>query len=347
MSDQQLHAQAPPEPAVERPTTFGELDVVTEESPGALLVASIVCALFMLIALGIMLLEIWKGRGLAGEPQEVEVIDISLGVSEEGAEAPRLDGQAAVVSQVREESRLQVERPEQVQVERPTGTVASSPTVDTSNAREIQRQAQAAQLASRQGISELEREIREAKMSGAGLGGIFKIPDDVKSVVYVLDCSGSMSGAPLQSVKAELLGALKGMKPDVKFFIFFFSDTEIPLSIPGVRGDQLVTATRENVKNAEDWIRVTDQGGGTQPVSAMQRAIDLKPELIFLLSDGQFDSSESQTIIDYNSRKRKGGRINAVGVAEQIFDTLKLIADKTGGVYYRARQAQSGLGTIP
>ncbi|MCA8996830.1 MAG: hypothetical protein KDA80_07590 [Planctomycetaceae bacterium] len=337
---------AGPEDQFEVPDSFGELDYMTDETPGALLWAGILFVLVVVAALLLMINSLINSGGKAGESQSVEVFDVTIGAGDAPLEALSTDAPASLQSQEQQSVPIQAEDPKQLMVQQPAGSLANAATVDTAAAQQIQQQITQGAAARARSIKELERDIREARMTGSGLGGIFNVPDDVKSVVYVIDCSGSMAGPPLKSVKGELLSALKKMKANVKFFILFYSDGAYPMPITG-GGNRLVEATPGNLKSAEQFVQVTNRGGGTLPFPAMKAAIDLDPELIFLLSDGQFHPDESQQIIEYNTAIRGGKKINCVGVSEQVFETLKVIAESSRdakgnvGIYYRARQGNS------
>lgn len=68
---------------------------------------------------------------------------------------------------------------------------------------------------------------------------------------------------------------------------------------------------------------------------AMEAAIQLQPERIVLLSDGEFDPSSAITITQLNQANQKPARIDCVGLMEQVL-VLQEIANRNQGVYYQA-----------
>ena len=60
-------------------------------------------------------------------------------------------------------------------------------------------------------------------------------------MVFVLDCSGSMSGWPLEKAKAAMERALKRLEPDDTFQVISFSNFSSQL------GPAPLPATEENI----------------------------------------------------------------------------------------------------
>ncbi len=177
------------------------------------------------------------------------------------------------------------------------------------------------------------------------LSGLFRVDPSVKSIVYVLDKSSSMEGPPINSVKAELIHAIHALNEDQQFGVIFFNSSAWPTMarqgqiVTGLQSDgrfSLVWATNRNKKAMERWIRGVAAEGGTDPIPAMSLAIDATPEMIMLLSDGEFAPSAVNLITRKN---RDGGKtpgiIDCVGLAERI-QTLQEIAAKNNGRYYAA-----------
>ncbi len=110
-------------------------------------------------------------------------------------------------------------------------------------------------------------------------GGYFSLilqpPDKVnsedvtpKEIVFVLDTSGSMSGFPMEKAKEAMKMALEGLNPyDTFNLITFAGDTHILFKEP-------VTATRENLAKAQEFLRTREGGGGTEMMKAIKAALD-------------------------------------------------------------------------
>jgi Mg-chelatase subunit ChlD len=184
-------------------------------------------------------------------------------------------------------------------------------------------------------IDELERSGQKIQELGRGsLAGIFKIDPHVKSVVFVMDRSASMGWRQaLERVKAELAYGLQEMNPDQSFGVIFFDHAEETLE-PNFR---LLPATKDNVERTKQWMESVHPRGGTMPADAMKMAIDAGPQLVVLLSDGEFDPFSVSMITQHNQNRRdKKCRIDCVGLSDAIV-TLSDIAKQNGGSYRMAR----------
>lgn len=184
-------------------------------------------------------------------------------------------------------------------------------------------------------IDELERSGQKIQELGRGsLAGIFKIDPHIKSVVFVMDRSSSMSsGQALERVKAELAYGLQALKPEQSFGVIFFDHTEEILET----SFRLLPATTDHVERTKKWMESVHPRGSTFPAKAMELAIDAGPQLIVLLSDGEFDPFSVSMITQHNQARRDTKcRIDCVGLSEAIV-TLSDIANQNGGTYRMAR----------
>ncbi len=131
---------------------------------------------------------------------------------------------------------------------------------------------------------------------GNGNGGdgkgdeFFGLKADGRSFVYVLDCSQSMNHphdsdakTRFKRVKVELLTSIASLTPDQEFFIIFFNDQA--LTMPAER---LVTALPEHQRHYLSWMLQVPAVGNTDPTEALQIAMRLRPDVIYLLTDGCF-----------------------------------------------------------
>ena len=105
-----------------------------------------------------------------------------------------------------------------------------------------------------------------------------------RSVVYVVDVSGSIV-MDFPFVRFELKKSIGALRRSQKFHVLYFNNT-IQENPPR----RLVSAIEANKKQAFDFVdhRVVT-GGGTRVDRALMRALELKPDIIYLLSDGEFD----------------------------------------------------------
>ncbi|HWC91335.1 MAG TPA: VWA domain-containing protein, partial [Pirellulales bacterium] len=171
---------------------------------------------------------------------------------------------------------------------------------------------------------------------GAGAGGkpgyaagsgFFGLPTAAGKVVFIVDISGSMHGRRIRRAQTELRHTLESLKPSQKFFVVFFSDGATAMPAEG-----LLSATRDNIIQAWQWIRQAECGGGTNPLPAVLMALELKPDAIYLLTDGKFEPQ----VYFAATEAPPGARtpINTIGFATKKAERLlQAIANETGGSY--------------
>lgn len=160
-------------------------------------------------------------------------------------------------------------------------------------------------------------------------------------VVYVVDASGSMIGA-LPVVIEELARSLRSMTPQQEFAIIFFQRNE---AVPVPPRGQLTPARPAEQARAIGWIRENVlPRGRSNPLTAMEAALRLRPDVVFLLSNtitgsGEFEINRDQLLNlldELNPVDRLTGRrrtqIKCIQFLEEDpLQTLRLIAEAHGG----------------
>ena len=163
-------------------------------------------------------------------------------------------------------------------------------------------------------------------------GNYFVGGGNAKKVVYVVDYSGSMQGSKHDNSRQNLVAALEQLNPthamntDRRFYVFFFNDKFE--AQPGTRG--LMPATNSNLQDARNWINSLQTSGGTNPVPAVQEALDMEPEEIWILSDGNFSESAVDAIRVANQKVKAS--IHTIGINADA-PTLKRIAEENQGMF--------------
>ena len=171
--------------------------------------------------------------------------------------------------------------------------------------------------------------IGDKRGRGGKKAEFFDLDGVAGKIVFVVDRSGSMTDS-IMYVKHELKRSIGKLKPNQKFFVIFYSSG--PPQMMPVR--KLLPATEKNRQMAYEFIDNIVPIGQTDPDEALIEAFKLKPELIYLLTDGEFDK---KTIghIDRLNRGRKV-TVNTIcflydqPVAERI---LMEIASRNDGKY--------------
>lgn len=159
---------------------------------------------------------------------------------------------------------------------------------------------------------------------------------------FVVDSSGSMRrmGA-FEAAKTELMRSIRQLKSNQRYYIFFFSEEVEAMALTGDVPESLpVYPTPENLDRTARWVQRVPIRGGRPPNDALDRAIELSPDAIFLLFDGE-------TKVDVAAHLRRSNRVVDLLLGEQVrvpihtlgFYTrqyeasLKKIAEENGGSY--------------
>lgn len=146
---------------------------------------------------------------------------------------------------------------------------------------------------------------------------------------YVVDCSGSMQGAPLARAIEELIASIKKLPSYVEFQIVFFDDLAYEFPDSGFRN-----ASKKTKEEAARFINSISGGGGTNVKLGMQTTLSLKQkaDTVFLLTDGAFDTDTPAFIKNLNKDKKV--RVNTVAFLSNAGESLlKKIASENRGDY--------------
>ncbi len=179
-------------------------------------------------------------------------------------------------------------------------------------------------------------DMADAVGGGGGGGGspgsseFFGVKAKGTRFVYIVDCSGSMTGPPFQKARDELIASIEELTPTQKFFVMFFSDGTFAQFHPK-EGNALIPANKRNKLKLRKWVQSCVAGGGTFPGDALLRGIDLKPHVIFLLTDGGFAANVVDDVRRHNTTEVVINTIAFMNTSGEAL--LKRIANENGGVY--------------
>jgi hypothetical protein len=174
-----------------------------------------------------------------------------------------------------------------------------------------------------------EAQLRELGTKDYGQGAsFFGATATGEDFVFVVDISGSMSeGGRFRRAKAELKRSLDGLASSQRFFIIFFNSGAIPLP-----GRELFNATAKNTHDAMRWVNSIYPDGDTNPLSALMMALELDPDAVFLLSDGQFDPE----VVYIIAQQRTGNPIpiHTIALVSRVGEpVMKALSKATGGTF--------------
>jgi hypothetical protein len=102
-----------------------------------------------------------------------------------------------------------------------------------------------------------------------------------QTVVYVLDCSGSMGEfGKFDAARAALVATLQRQPGEVRFQVIAYNSTARPLV-----GGGCIAASAENITRAESALAGLKAAGRSNHAEAIRAAAALRPDVILILTD--------------------------------------------------------------
>ncbi len=105
--------------------------------------------------------------------------------------------------------------------------------------------------------------------------------------VYVLDSSSSMTGSRWTAACAQLIKSIEQLEPNQEFFVICFDYHTTFLFDLAPHNIKYATKTEKSPRAVRKWLASRTLGNATMPAEALQVALSLNPDAIFLLSDGE------------------------------------------------------------
>jgi len=146
--------------------------------------------------------------------------------------------------------------------------------------------------------------------------------------IYVLDRSGSMvDDGRIARATIELRRSVGALRDPQRFEVIFYNDEAA--TMPG--GPIPRPADSHAKRMLRSWLETVEPDGGTRPRTAVLQALALRPDAVFLLSDGDFPDGTVEAIARANTREIP---IHCVDLAGGLAgDALPRIARDSGGRY--------------
>ncbi|MFV0444456.1 MAG: vWA domain-containing protein [Planctomycetaceae bacterium] len=170
--------------------------------------------------------------------------------------------------------------------------------------------------------------------NGSGQGAdYFQLDNEPGRYVFVVDASRSMNfryPGPARSrfgrLKIELWRTIYRMSSEQKYFVIFFNTRSFPMPATELR-----PGGTENQDDLFKWTAELRAGGKTDPLDAMLMAMRMQPDVIYFLTDGEFNYRVVREVAKANTR---GIRINTISLGDDAGGKfLEEIATTSGGTY--------------
>ncbi|MDB4993961.1 MAG: hypothetical protein JWM74_1393, partial [Myxococcaceae bacterium] len=136
-----------------------------------------------------------------------------------------------------------------------------------------------------------------------------------RELVFLLDTSGSMRGAPLATATAACNRALSSMNPSDTFQIIDFADTASTFA------PQPLPNNPENVRRAREYLAHLVGSGGTNQLAGIHAALSAKGDerrlrYVVFMTDGYIGNERE--VIQLVSREIGGARIFGFGIGGSV-----------------------------
>ncbi len=217
-----------------------------------------------------------------------------------------------------------------------------------------------------------------ARLAGTGAGGeidgdkgrgsgraptrtqVFGLAEEASSFVYVFDRSQSMNSTlsyssegalvfsitPLEAAKAELLRSLDDLDRHQTFQIIFYNHDTVFFSAP-TNGQRLLAASNATKHRAAEFVSTMPGDGGTYHLEPIELALRMRPDVVFLLTDGE--AKDDPTTVDLDRIRGLNHGRSRINVIHFCFvprpaATLVKLARENGGQYLSLNLSQLGPG---
>ena len=126
--------------------------------------------------------------------------------------------------------------------------------------------------------------------------------------VYVFDRSASMQGfqgRPMVAAKTELINSLRDLASVHQFQIVFYNERISVFRPLASQTPRMMFGSDENKRLAEQYVRSIIPIGATRHMRALELAIGMQPDVIFLLTDAAEPRLSNRELTEL--RRRNGG----------------------------------------
>ena len=172
---------------------------------------------------------------------------------------------------------------------------------------------------------------------GRGTVSFLDIRDAANRFVYLIDCSGSMAGPPIRYAREQLKASIQNLTKTQQFQILFYNERAHAMSLKPRPNTGMYRATPSNIAAATRFIDSWQPDSGTDHAPAIKAALRLRPEVIYLLTDGTEPRLAAGDRDRIRRLNRGGTRIHCIefgkGGPLDIENWVEKMALQNDGVY--------------
>lgn len=173
---------------------------------------------------------------------------------------------------------------------------------------------------------------------------------NARKIAFLVDATGSLTDS-FPFITGELIRTINGLNDRQQYVIIFFNGN----GVAEVPPNGWKVGNADNKTRTVEWLNETANirvGGKANPVRALERALQLRPDLVYLLSDNI--TGQGRFLIEQEELLREIKRLNAsstrINTIQFIYEdpvkqfggesTMELIARQTGGVYRFVKESE-------
>jgi hypothetical protein len=179
-------------------------------------------------------------------------------------------------------------------------------------------------------------------------GPVFGHGGNARRIVFVCDASGSMINK-FSSLKRELEKAVNNLRIPQSFDIVFFQDGKATvLSKDRLKMESLVLATPDFKRGASAFLEDVTTTSTSDPMPGLTVAFARQPDLIYLLTDGDFPDNDAvlKKVKELNKPGANGkkAKINTIAFVNDkdtdvaFLKLLETIAADNGGTFIKVAE---------
>lgn len=187
-------------------------------------------------------------------------------------------------------------------------------------------------------LASVASDSNKVKGSDFQRANFYGIPADGNQFVFVVDSSRSMLGQRWNSACYELTRSIRALGPHQKFFVICFDLDARPMFDLFPPKNEYSYASTKNCNRVSQWMKKLVNGRETRPANALQMALSMDPDAIFLLSDGEI-RDQSIFMLQQLNRNPDGQPIVPIHTISLYSDeglfTLMAIAAQNKGSFRR------------
>jgi len=179
------------------------------------------------------------------------------------------------------------------------------------------------------------------KIGGQVQTSVFGVQGTGTKFVYVFDRSGSMEGyqgRPLAAAKRELIQSLDHLEAIHQFQVIFYNERPHVLNPLNRKSPPLMYGDERDKKLALKFINGIVASGATHHMVPLRMAINMRPDVIFLLTDAAEPQLSDEQLAILHKINRSGTIINTIefgsGPPQGGDNFLKKLALQNGGQYH-------------